>query len=291
MAGQRKVQALVLASLLVMSGCAVRRTTVVPPSEQPSPALNASVSDLLKAINGWSSNIRTLEAVVNFQPTTGSVYSGVISKYHDVRGDILLKAPEMIRIQGQAPVVRTTIFDMVSDGQQFRLSIPPKNKFIIGKSSYSGPAKNQLENIRPQHILDALLIPQVDTAQDHYFVEQSLSGNRAFYVVGLVQPGQGSEMGLRRRFWFDRSDLKLSRLQIYGAEGALVEDVTYSAYQDYNGVSYPSQINLRRIPEDYSLGITFEKATFNVELPPKAFILEKPANAEVVQLDEGSDGR
>jgi hypothetical protein len=295
-ASLKRVQGVVLASLLVMSGCAVRRTTVVPPSERPKPAFSASVADLLKDIDEWSGNIRTLEAVVDFQPTAGSVYSGVIKEYHDVRGYILLKAPVTIRIQGQAPVVKTMIFDMVSDGREFRLSIPPKNQFIIGKTSVHAPAKNSLENVRPQHILDALLIPPVDPAQDHYFVERSEERSHSYYVLGLLQPAQGGEMNLLRKFWFDRSDLKLARLEIFGPGGAMLEDVHYSDYKEFGAVSYPAEIHLRRLPEDYSLGITIEKATFNLEIPPQKFILQKPPNAEVIELDkdepaEAPDGR
>jgi outer membrane lipoprotein-sorting protein len=287
---------MVMAVLLATSGCAVRRTTVIPPSQRPAPALNASASELLKEIDDWSGNIHTLQAVVDFQPTAGSVYSGVISQYPHVRGYILLKAPATIRILGQAPVVRTTIFDMVSDGQEFRLFIPSKNKFIIGKTNVEAPSKNSLENIRPQHIMDALLIPAVNAAQDHYFVEQTENQGHSYYVLGLIDPGQGNQMNLRRQYWFDRSDLKLTRLEIYGAQGALLEEVSYSAYGDYQGVSYPAEIHLRRLPEDYSLGITIEKATFNLELAPEKFVLRKPPNAEPVNIDsakpaEAPDGR
>ena len=31
---------------------------------------------------------------------------------------------------GLMPIVRTTAFDMVSDGQDFKLWIPPKNRFV-----------------------------------------------------------------------------------------------------------------------------------------------------------------
>jgi len=33
---------------------------------------------------------------------------------------------------GQAPVISKTIFDMTSDGATFRVSLPTKNKFLVG---------------------------------------------------------------------------------------------------------------------------------------------------------------
>ncbi len=150
-----------LSVVLAATGCAVRRERRVEPSQLPLPALEASAADLVARVNARSEAIRTLVATVELEPTTGSVYSGVIKEYRDVRGFILLEKPAMIRMLGQAPVVRTTIFDMVSDGREFRLSIPPKHKFIVGKTDFHRPAKNSLENLRPQHILDALLVPGI----------------------------------------------------------------------------------------------------------------------------------
>ncbi len=107
-----------------------------------------------------------MTATVDLEPTTGSIYSGVIKEYHDVRGFILIQSPAMIRMQGQAPVVRTDIFDMVSNGEEFRLYIPPLQKFVVGKTAFRRPSKNSLENLRPQHILEALLIPPVDPSTE-----------------------------------------------------------------------------------------------------------------------------
>ncbi len=55
---------------------------------------------------------------------------------------------------------------MVSDGQDFKLSIPPKNRFVIGKNGVATPNTDQpMENIRPQNIYDALLIHHIDLKQ------------------------------------------------------------------------------------------------------------------------------
>ena len=39
---------------------------------------------------------------------------------------------------------------MVSDGNEFKLSIPAKNKFYVGHNDVVKPASNPLENLRPQ---------------------------------------------------------------------------------------------------------------------------------------------
>jgi hypothetical protein len=217
------------------------------------------------------------------------VYSGVIKEYRDVRGFILLQAPKQIRMLGQAPVVRTTLFDMVSDGREFRLSIPPKNKFIVGKADFRRAAKNSLENLRPQHIMDALLVPGLDVKKEKYVVEEAEEGAQRFYVISVVEPAERGELVLKRKVWFERANLDLARLQIYGAHGAYLEDVYYDAYQDFGGVSFPSRIEIRRPVEDYRLVIQVEKATFNQPIAPEKFQMEKPQSAELIELGKDEE--
>ena len=256
------------------------------------PALDANLADLVIKINSWSGAINTLTATVDLEPTAGSVYTGVIKEYHDVKGFILLQKPSMLRMQGQAPVVRTTIFDMVSNGEEFRLSIPTKQKFIIGKASYQHPAKNALENLRPQHILQALLVPPVDAERETTFREKSdhRAEARRFYVVTVVEPVQDRHVVLRRKVWFDRADLELVRVQFYDPEGSCTEDVEYSAYQNFKDIHYPTHIKLNRPEDDYEVTLTLEKATFNQPIPAEKFDLKKPDGAELIDLSATQQG-
>jgi outer membrane lipoprotein-sorting protein len=280
--------AAILTLLTVVIGgwdCTVKRTIRVTPPPALAPPKQASVAELVKDVDAWSQDISTLTAAVEFKPTTGSVYTGVIKEYQNVRGFILMKKPAMIRIIGQAPVVKTEIFDMVSDGREFRVSIPSKNKFIVGKNNYKRSAKQPLENLRPAHILEALLIPPIDETKEKFFKEEihSVTG-QYYYVLNIVKPNGPGELSLRRKVWFDRADLSTTRLQLYGAGGTLLEDVNYAGYRDYQGIRYPAEITLNRPEEGYTLTITMEKATFNQPIPPEKFVLKKPPNSTLVEL-------
>ncbi len=275
-----------VAILLTLAGCAVKSERRVPPAVAPPSARVASPDELIARVNARSESVRTLVATVELEPTAGSVYSGVIKEYRDVRGFILVETPKLIRMVGQAPVVRTTLFDMVSDGAQFRLSIPSKNKFIVGKTDFRRAAKNSLENLRPQHILDALLVPAIDTKQEKYLTEEAEEGAHRYYIVSVLESLAGGELTLKRKVWFDRANLDVARLQLYGPRGAYLEDVRYSAYQDFEGVSFPSRIEIARPVEDYRLVIRMEKATFNQPIAAEKFELKKPDGAELVELGE-----
>ncbi|HXJ91659.1 MAG TPA: DUF4292 domain-containing protein [Terriglobia bacterium] len=281
------------AALLLCAGCAVKHRTRVAASAVPPPPVAASAAELADKLQKQRDAVRTMTAIMELEPTAGSVYSGVISQYHDVRAAVVLQSPEQIRMQGQAPVVRTSIFDMVSDGKEFKVWIPSKHKFIVGSTQLTRPAKNSLENLRPQHILDALLVPGFDSAREQCFLNQERQDAHIYYVLNIVSRHTGETLELLRRAWFDASTLELSRVEYYDAQGAVVEDVKYSAYQDYQGVQFPSHIQLDRPGDDYSLGMTMTRATFNQPVPPEKFVLDKPAGAEEIRLgaDSGEEGQ
>ena len=284
---------LVLTALLLATpGCLVRRVTHVHAPGQTMPARDASLAELVAKIDAWSAPLHTMTATVDLEPTAGSVYSGVIKEYHDVKGFILLQRPSTIRLLGQAPVVRTNIFDMVSNGEEFRLYIPSKQKFIIGNTTYQHPAKNALENLRPQHILQALIVPPIDPNTETTFrvkADHRAEGKR-YYVVNIIAPTGDRHVIPRRTVWFDRANMELWRVQFYEPDGTCTEDVQYSNYQDFKGIRYPTHIELNRPEDDYEVTITIEKATFNEPIPPEKFELKKPEGVEVVNLGAAKQG-
>jgi outer membrane lipoprotein-sorting protein len=278
---------ILLALLIGGWACAVKRTIHVSPPQIPEPPKQATLAELVRKVDAWSQDINTLTAAVEFKPTTGSVYTGVINEYQNVGGFILLKKPATIRIIGQAPVVKTEIFDMVSDGKEFRVSIPPKNRFIVGSNTHHGPSKTPLENLRPQHILDALLVPPIDESTERVFNEEAETPTDRYYVINIVGQSGTGELSLKRKVWFDRSDLQIARLQLYGPQGSLLEDVRYAGYRDFQGINYPAEITLNRPEEGYKLSIAIETATFNQPIPPEKFILRKPPNSTLIELGGG----
>jgi len=280
--------ALILTALLLASpGCLVRRVTHIHAPNQGGPVLEASLAELVGKINAWSVPIHTMNLTVDLAPTAGSVYSGALTEYRDVKGFILLQRPATIRLQGQAPVIRTNIFDMVSNGEEFRLYIPAKHKFIIGKTSFHRRAKNPLENLRPQHISQALIVPPIEGESEtpSFRVEgQSRTQRRRYYEVYIVDSVQGHHSALRRIIWFDRADLALVRMQFYEPDGTYTEDVRYSYYQDFQGVHFPTHIEITRPAEDYEVTITVENAKFNEAIPAEKFELQKPDGVDLVDL-------
>jgi outer membrane lipoprotein-sorting protein len=152
-----------------------------------------------------------------------------------------------------------------------------------------------LENMRPQSIYEALLIPAVDpkneiaVMQSDY--EQVLDSKRRpvlqpDYEVIVVRTEDHHNAYLSRKIIFSRTDLLPHHQLIYDQNGNLQTDTQYEGYKDYNGVKFPTQIEIKRPQEEYDITLTIIKLELNQSLPDDKFALEQPSGADVVNLNQ-----
>src|SRR5579863_5061255 len=203
---------------VVLAGCAASERHAAPPTAI-RPQLDADQTQLVESYNRQADAVHTLNASVQMSPTAGSSYSGVIHQYHEVSGFILAARPALIRVIGQAPIVSTNIFDMVSDGHTFRIFIPSKNEFLVGPTQLERATRNPIENLRPQHLLDAFFWTSISASDPVVFEQVDVQPAR-YYVLSVLR-GSAPRFEIARKIWFDRTDLRVSRLQIYGPGGRL----------------------------------------------------------------------
>jgi outer membrane lipoprotein-sorting protein len=275
--------------LFVQAGC-ISTKRVVPAEQRPLPARTVSRTDLLSGLQERSRQIKTLQATVALDASGGALTTGVLTEYRQTKGYILVDRPSHIRIKAQAPLALATVFDMVSDGNQYRVSIPIKNKFIIGNAQTPGKEKNPILNLRPQHIVNALFVdvePYLTNSQVRSTLEEAIEGRRSYYVFSFINIAD-SVAQLVEKLWIDRSDLQVTRKQIFGKDGKMDTDVQYVGYQLQGDVTFPSTIFIQRPIDDYALKMTFQKTSVNEKLAADAFNLEQPQGAELVQQAEGS---
>jgi hypothetical protein len=284
-------------------GCGKVKKTKTQPQV---PLQTATLSELVAKLNEQHGAVTSISAEAELAPTTGSAYSGVIEEYHDVKTFVLAQREysatdnpreaeaEKIRMIGQAPIVRKTVFDMTADRREFRIHLPTKNKFIVGPAEQERRSEKPIENLRPQHLLEALFIPAPLPTSELVMVllEENQFGDRRYYAVteitALEERGRSGYgvWHVARKWWFDRSDLRLKRAQRFGAGGELVSDIHYSEWREVNGTPFPHRIELARPHDDYRLALQFKKITLNQPLEPKQFVLEKPEGAELVEVKE-----
>jgi outer membrane lipoprotein-sorting protein len=286
---------ILLLSTVLTTGC-LFRTHRVEQTISPVPLKSATKEQLIAYLNLQAAKIQTMQATVDIDTSVGGAKKGKVTEYKEIRGYVLARKPAMLRMIGLLPILRNTAFDMVSDGREFKVSIPPKNRFVVGRNDVMVPNPQQpLENLRPQIIYDALLLRPIDQRNEKAVLENGteiVAGdkNRKFqqadYVIDVIHFGDGDgDAWLSRKIVFSRVDLLPHRQLIYDEAGELVTDASYTDYKDNGGVLFPSVIEIRRPEEEYDITLHMVKLEINLPLDNTKFVLEKPPGAQEVRLD------
>ncbi len=280
--------AVTLAAISCACGGNISKNTTVRPTQRPM-ALDATREELLEKYNSIAAGITTVNSTVELKTTAGSKYSGLIQEYHEVKAFLLASRPANVRMVGQAPVIGKTIFDMASDGNEFRVWLPTKNKFLVGEVALERASEKPLENLRPQHLLDALLWQEI-RKEETVLLEEFNDENARYYVLTQLRGGRSTE--IYRKIWFDRANLSIARLQFFGPRGVLLSDVRYADWQPLTDVpvpasgptQFPRSVHIDRPHDDYKLEIQITKVVLNSELEAARFQLAQPSNAELVHV-------
>jgi hypothetical protein len=254
----------------------------------------SSQQGLIDSINEQAAAIHSLKATVDIDSSVGGMKKGQVTDYKEIRGIVLARKPDALHMIGLMPIVRTTAFDMVSDGQNFKLWIPPKNKFVVGKNEVATPNTDQpMENIRPQNIYEALLIRPIDPAteiavmENDYEILHDAKGHRILqddYELTVIHKYDNG-WRMSRKIIFGRTDLKPHRQYIYDEHLKVATDAKYAEYKDFDGTSFPSRIEIFRPQEEYDITLNMLKVDINKELTDEQFVLAQPSGAVVVHLD------
>ena len=121
----------VLALLLSATGC-LFHTRTVEVRISNAKLQTATQLELIDRLNQEAARIKTLNATVDIDTSVGGEKRGKITDFKEIRGYVLVRKPNMLRMIGLYPIVRNKAFDMVSNGHEFKLSIPANNKFYVG---------------------------------------------------------------------------------------------------------------------------------------------------------------
>ncbi|MGA2961012.1 MAG: DUF4292 domain-containing protein [Candidatus Korobacteraceae bacterium] len=294
----------VLAFSLTFTGC-LFRSHKVQSNISHAPLQAASQTQLVDKLNTLANAVHTMSASVEISTTVGGVKKGTVTEYSNITGYILAEKPSKLRMIGQFPIVKNRAFDMVSNAQGFELWIPAKNRFIIGPSEVTKPSPNALENLRPKIILNAILFRLVQSDEiavvearvqevteinpkEQNFKKRLTQPNYILDVIGK-DPGSG-QWYLSRKIYFDRANLLPYRQLVFDQQGDIATDAHYSDYKDFQSIPFPTDIQIQRPQEEYTIGLKITKLTLNKPFTPDQFELTQPPGAQVVRLD-GSQGQ
>jgi outer membrane lipoprotein-sorting protein len=285
---------LLIFAVAPLSGC-LFRSRIVERQVSTAPLKTATQAELINYINEQARRVQSMQATVDIDASSGGEKKGEITDYKEIRGYVLARKPAMLRMIGLFPIVRNRAFDMVSDGKNFKLWIPPKNRFVEGRNDVpTRNAKQPLENLRPQHIYDALLLGEIDPQSELAIMQvgtEQVKGakgrtyDQPDYEVEVIRQKSEREWRLSRKIVFSRTDLLPHRQIVYDEDGNPATDSRYEAYKDYSGLQFPSQIEIKRPQEEYDITLNIVKLQLNEPLTDQQFVLQQPPGAEVIRLD------
>ena len=264
-------------SVLILTSCLARRRVITQKKTAPNQALKTSNRELLLGvIQSQYESVHALNATVDMVPAVGSVNKGKITEYKDFLAYILFKKPAEIRMIGLYPVVRNKAFDMVSNGTDFRLFVPSKNQFIVGRNEPAEvPSQKKIENLRPSVFMDALLIKPPDPKE--FSVLTNITDEEdAVYILHILYNGADGQLLPARDVWFSRLTMRMIRQIMFDAKGNILTDARYSDWKAYDGVLFPRVIDINRPQDEYGVVITVMKADINKPISDSKFALEQP---------------
>jgi outer membrane lipoprotein-sorting protein len=280
--------------LPTLTGCLYHTRKVQVP-KAAAVVQGARGEDLVKQVNEAYAAIHTLTATVEFQAQVGGSHKGAVTDYTSFRGYILMEKPGKLRVLGLVPVLHTHAFDLASNGDTFKLLIPPKSKAIVGKAQVTSPTKNALENLRPGLFFDSMLIHSISpeeqifvTGESRVFTDPAKKHlvEEPVYDLAIVRrKPNGNELMLDRVIRFGRANLLPFEQDIYDSDGNITTQVLYGPYQTFGDTRFPGTVTIKRPLDEYQITLTIEKLTLNQNLTDDQFELKIPEGIAVQQLN------
>jgi len=291
---QRAFAAGLLSFMPALTGCLVHRHTVLK-THPPQFVFGASLDELLNATTTRYGQLNSMVLPVLISASTGGSTQGVIKESISFKGYIIIGKPQHIRVLLQVPLLGSAALDMVSDGNNFKLVIPPKRCAIVG-SDVSQPSQKGLYSLRPAVILDSLLIKGRDEGQVVSMTQDSRvvanPDKRKDYIqepdydIEFLSQPTGPVANTLRVLHISRVNLLPYRQDIYNADGKVATQAIYSNYQKFGDIQFPTRIVIQRPLDELGLTIEVTRGNFNQTLQPDQFDLQIPAGTVTQNMDD-----
>lgn len=282
--------ALVALPLLLLSGC-LFTTRKLPVPRGPAVTQTASGEELVDQINQRWNALQSLNVRMEIQASVTKPNEGVARDYTTIRGIILMRKPDLLRVLGQVPVLGTRAFDMASDGKTFTLFIPSKDMAYKGSNSEPPKASTGLENMRPSLFFDAMFVrglapdDEYTRTADSDTVEDPSKKHLLLipeYILSVMHPRPGShELQTLRVIHIHREDLLPYQQDLYDDHNNLETQVIYGRYADFGDNKYPSTVTIKRPLDHYQVVLTVERVTENMPLSDDQFQLKLPEGTKI----------
>jgi|WetSurMetagenome_2_1015567.scaffolds.fasta_scaffold152804_2 hypothetical protein len=288
-------------ALLGTPACGVKQTVKIKVPPAILQAKTAGFEQLL-AIIRESDKIQALACnELHLTLTTSKkLDNGELEKYRTVKGYILLQRPNSTHLVLLMPVTQSKLLDVLSVGNDFSVWYPRKNEFYRGLNSSqvlivddpSGP-KEFMVPIRGNHIFEAIFPQGVLPDAPGVWItrDEQKDAQASYYILTFAREGARPRAHTFRKIWIERSNLAITRQQVFNDEGQIVSDITYADPIMVGDFSMPQQMRIERPMDGYSLDLSFRNWRINPDLDEEVFQLQPPPGAKVLILRDKETSR
>lgn len=281
---------------LFFTGCgAVREKERVQAPETYLQAREASEAELMELINRGYAGIDSI-AVSRFDVefTGGSLEDGYFEKYRKAGGYLVARRPGSIFVNILNPLTKSSVLTMASADNEFQIWIPSKNQYVTGSTDVEREEENPVYNARPSHFIQGIMMERIETGNPglHYYIEEEDNGVFRYYVLVVLDRDPGAaRLKLKRKIWVERSALQVRRQQ-YFRDSRVESDIIYGPAVPLGGILVPTTVKIDRPLDRYSIDfeIDIESVRLNRELKPGAFMVPRPPGAELIRVEEETEG-
>jgi hypothetical protein len=280
-------------ALPALNGC-LWHTRKVPQAKMPENVLTAEPEQLVQIVNKRYDSINSLRATVTFTATSGGELNGSEKTITPFPGYILMRKPEALRVLGLLPVLRTQAFDMASDGNTFKLVIPPRSRAVEGPNSITQISSNAFENMRPYMFVDSMVIPkigdddQLSVTGDSTTVlnpkTRKLEIRPEYLLTISKRQGTSNILLTERVIHFSRLDLRPIEEDIYGPDGQVQTQAIYGPLQTFGPEQFPGAITIKWPLQEQQILVTIQVLRINLALSDDQFELKIPEGMQVQHL-------
>ncbi|MBP7865152.1 MAG: hypothetical protein KA419_04315 [Acidobacteria bacterium] len=217
-------------------------------------------------------------------------------RFPSASGVILLDRNGDLRLQIYAPVIKTTLVDIVSKDGRFSMWYP-RNKTLykgsvdqdltnvsVAVSDASKAPRYNLSKLRPMHLTQTFFHSRLSPQSSLAVIQDAIPEER-YYIVFEMMPARspGEPSRILQAIYMERSSLRIRRKILYDENGQAVCDIRYGN-TEIGG--YPDHISMRRPVEGYEVQLQIRKVQVDTPLTAEMLDLTVPEDAVVKAIGE-----
>jgi outer membrane lipoprotein-sorting protein len=214
--------------------------------------------------------------------TTLKAKADIIITSPEINGEFRCKGVVRFQKSGKIRVIgsklATTVFDMLSDGENYWFYLPKEKIVYTGKCD-TVRKPDTSAYIFPDDIAALLEYDKLFEGRVSYMETWP-----SFWLVHVLDK-RGEESVPYSRLRVDRIDSTVTELTMFKPDSFIRAQASFHDYAEINGRSIPESIQIHWPDTDTTLTLNLTNIIINEPLKPETFLFKKPRKARIIEIN------